>query len=320
MLGSPEGLARNDAQGMSAGMAVEDVQMDESRTAHLQRIRERRHSRLARPLRGFKRVDETLGVLATGVDGLQESIVRCRNETNGVKTMFPKEAYRGDHDMIEKALDSLRVRVKDLEVRTTLKSDDISSAQRGVSDERTKIQLRKEIAEASSAVKTIAQKLADDHEGMSKGLAESNAGVEKLRGAMRKIVEIINSERQEHRETAKIVGRNEKAAVETEISINRKFEKISGEIVELRRDLVEGITQTKLTSGAKGSDGDEKLGSGRGGGGLVLYRKLGNLESRLRASESAGSRQDATIRGHISELRGEMGELRALCKALREIW
>ena len=38
--------------------------------------------------RGFKRVDATLGVLTTRVDGLQESIIRCRNETSSVKTMF----------------------------------------------------------------------------------------------------------------------------------------------------------------------------------------------------------------------------------------
>ena len=217
--------------------------------------------------------------------------------------------------MIEKAL----VRVKDLEVRTTFKSDDVSSAQLGISDERTKIQLRREITEVSSAVKVIAQKVADDHDGMTKGLAGSNAGVEKLKGAMRKIVEIVNSERQEHRETTKVASRNEKAAVETEISMNRRFEKISGEIIELRRDLIEGSTQSKAASGAKGPDSDEneKLGGEGNGGEIVLYRKLGNLESRLHASKSASSRQDATIQGHVAELRGEMSELRASCRTSR---
>ena len=38
--------------------------------------------------RGLKRVDETLGMIASRVNGLQESITRCRNETSDVKTMF----------------------------------------------------------------------------------------------------------------------------------------------------------------------------------------------------------------------------------------
>ena len=118
----------------------------------------------------------------------------------------PKEEYRGDHDAIEKVVDSLRERVKGVEVRTTLKSHDISSVQRNVDDERTRGQLKRKIADVSSAVRAIAQKLADDQESMSRELVESNAGVEKLKGAMRKIVEIVNSERQEHRETVKIVS------------------------------------------------------------------------------------------------------------------
>ena len=79
--------------------------------------------------KSFKRVDETLGATVSRVDGLQESTVRCRNELNGVKTMFadfrrhyddcvPKEEYRKGLVVTERALESIRTRVKDLEVRT----------------------------------------------------------------------------------------------------------------------------------------------------------------------------------------------------------
>ena len=153
---------------------------------------------------------------------------------------------------------------------------------------------------------------------MSRELGESNAGVEKLRRAMRKIVEVINSERQQHRETAKIVSRNERAAVETEISNNGKFEKVASEIVELRRDVIEGIAHARASSGAKGSGEDERQGDETGGGQMVLYRKLGNLESRLDANESANQRQDATLQGHIAELKWEIGDLKTLCRASRD--
>ena len=64
-----------------------------------------------------------------------------------------REEYRSNHDTIEKAVDSLRVRIKDLEVRTTLKSDDVPSVQRSADDETTSGQIRREIAEVSAAVR-----------------------------------------------------------------------------------------------------------------------------------------------------------------------
>ena len=45
---------------------------------------------------------------------------------------------------------------------------------------------------------------------------------------------------------------------------------------------------------------------------------MGNLEDRLDASESANQRQDASLQWHIAELRGEIGDLKALCRASRD--
>ena len=122
--------------------------------------------------KGLKRVDETLGATVSRVDGLQESIIRCRNEINGVKTMFgdfrkhyddcvPKEEYRNGLTTTEKALESIRTRVKDLEVRIALKSDDAPATLRSTEEERQKAEVRRELDEVSSAIKAVSQKLRD---------------------------------------------------------------------------------------------------------------------------------------------------------------
>ena len=206
--------------------------------------------------KGLKRIDETLGATVSRVDGLQESIVRCRNEINGVKTMFadfrrhcddcvPKEEYRKGLTTAEKALEGIRTRIKDLEVRTALKSDDVPAALRNTDEERQRVMIRREMDEVSSAVKAISQKLGDDDERMTRCLDKSNESIEKLRSAMRRIVEIVNSERQGNKELAIKVDRNEKAAAETEISYNQRIEKISAEIVEIRRDILDGIGNSR---------------------------------------------------------------------------
>ena len=200
--------------------------------------------------KSFKKVDETLGATVSRVDGLQESITRCRNELNGVKTMFadfrrhyddcvPKEEYRKGLVSTERALESIRTRVKDLEVRTTLRSDDVPSAVRSTDEEKLRVIIRREVHEISAAIKAMSQRLGDNDEKTTKGISENRESVERLRSARRKVVEIVNSERQGNKKLALKVDRNEKAAVETEIAINRKFEKVSADIIELRRDLVE---------------------------------------------------------------------------------
>ena len=212
--------------------------------------------------KSFKKVDETLGATVSRVDGLQESIIRCRNELNGVKTMIadfrkhyddcvPKEEYRKGLVSTEKALESIRTRVKDLEVRTTLRSDNVPSALRSTDEEKQRVLIRREIDEISSAIRAMSQRLGDNDERTTKGIGENKESVERLRSAMRKVVEIVNSERQGNKELAQKVERNEKAAVDTEIAFNRRFEKVSAEIVELRRDFVEASSGSRTMGDGK---------------------------------------------------------------------
>ena len=279
--------------------------------------------------KSFKKVDETLGATVSRVDGLQESIIRCRNELNGVKTMFadfrkhyddcvPKEEYRKGLVSTEKALESIRTRIKDLEVRTTLRSDDVPSALKSTDEEKQRVLIRREIDEISSTIKATSQRLGDNDERTTKGIGENKESVERLRSAMRKVVEIVNSERQGNKELAQNVDRNEKAAVETEIAINRRFEKVSAEIVELRRDFVEASSGSRtMGDGKRPSDGRDES-SGGSGNQLVLFRKVGDRENRIEASESTNQRQEATVQGHIAEIRGEISDLKTLCRVSRD--
>ena len=139
--------------------------------------------------KSFKKVDETLGATVSRVDGLQESLIRCRNDFNGAKTMFadfrrhyddgvPKEEYRKGLVSTEKALESIRTRVKDLEVRTTLRSDDIPAATRGTDEEKQRVIIRREIGEISSAIKAMSQRLGDNDERATNGTSENKESVE----------------------------------------------------------------------------------------------------------------------------------------------
>ena len=125
--------------------------------------------------KGFKWVDETLGATISRVEGLQESTTRCRNELNDVKAMFadfrrhyddcvPREEYRKGLVTAERALESIRTRIKDLEVRTTLRSDDVPSAARNMDEERLRIIIKREIDEISSAIRAMSQRLGDNDE------------------------------------------------------------------------------------------------------------------------------------------------------------
>ena len=279
--------------------------------------------------KSFKKVDETLGATVSRVDGLQESIVRCRNELSGVQTMFadfrrhyddcvPKEEYRKGLVSTERALESIRTRVKDLEVRTTLRSDDVPSALRSTDEEKQRVIIRREIDEISSAIKAMSQRLGDNNERTTKGTSENKESVERLRSAMRKVVEIINSERQGNKELALKIDRKEKAAVETEIAINRRFEKVSADIIELRRDFVEaGSGSRTVGDGKRPSDGHGETLAGNGNQ-MVLFRKVGDLENRIEANESTNQRQETTIQGHIAEIRGEISDLKTLCRVSRD--
>ena len=91
----------------------------------------------------------------------------------------------------------------------------------------------------------------------------------------------------------------------TERALQKRIEKLSGEIIELRRDFIEGITQHESLLNGKGGDGSDKQGENKTGGELVLYRRLGNIENR----------QEAVTQSHIAEVRSEMDELRSICKA-----
>ena len=133
---------------------------------------------------------------------------------------------------------------------------------------------------------------------------------------MRKVVEIVNSERQGNKELTLKVDRNEKAAVETEIAINRRFERVSAEIVELRRDFVGSGSRT-VGDGKRPSDGHGEASAGNGNQ-LVLFRKVGDLENRIEANESTNQRQETTIQGHIAEIRGEISDLKTLCRVSRD--
>ena len=203
-------------------------------------------------------------------------------------------------------------------MRTTLKSDDVPAALRSSDEDRQKALIRRELDEVSSAIKAISQRLGDSDEKTTRSFDESRESVEKLRSAMRKIVEIVNSERQENKELAIKVDRNEKAAVETEISYNRRIETISAEIVEITRDIMDGIGNSRAAGDEKkplGSHGEPSEG---GGNQLALFRQVGNLESRIEASESTNQRQEATIQGHIAEVKGEISDLKTLCRASRD--
>ena len=275
--------------------------------------------------KGFKRVDETLGATVSRVDGLQESTTRCRNELNDVKTMFadfrrhydecvPKEEYRKGLVTTERALESIRTRIKHLEVRTTLRSDDVPSAARNMDEDRLRIIIKREIDEISSAIRTMSQRLGDNDERTTKGINENRESVERLRSAMRKVVEIVNSERQGNKELALKVDRNEKAAIEAEMAINRRFEKIAVEVKELRREVEVGSGSRTVGDGRKLHDGHSEASVGHGNQ-MVLVRKVGDLENKVEANEPASHRHEATIQGHIAEIRGEIGDL---CRVSRD--
>ena len=210
--------------------------------------------------------------MASRVDGLQDSVARCKSDCTKMHTLFSdlhsnlrekasREDSRAESKRVDSSLQDLREQLRSVGERLSKcerhagGSGDARTGTDIVIDRKARERISKECGDITRVVKLLATKMTEKDEVARKEIERASLGIERMRDATKRLTEIITRTREETSENSKMVERAVKIATDRltqEFTGMKKVVQDSIDEIKLRLER-QGVPETAKAPGTVSS-------------------------------------------------------------------
>ena len=213
---------------------------------------------------------ESVKVIASRVDGIQDTAARCKSDCSKLHQLF-SDLHRSIGDKISRddseaesrrvtsSLQDIREQLQGLEERLgACERDSLAVAQGGsrsssnpgpgpgvTVDAEARARITKECGNITRVVRLLATKMAEKDDVAKREFERISLSMEKMRDATKKLAEVIARAREETSQSTKLAERAIKMATDSEKSASVRVDRLTQEFTGVKRAVQDSIDEIK---------------------------------------------------------------------------
>ena len=310
VVGDIEMLARKLDTVRREGKAEIGERVKEATTDIAARIIRSASSKAATRAHQIGELGESVKIVASRVDGIQDTASRCKSDCTKMHQLFSdlhrsigdkvsREESKDESSRVDSNLQDLRDQLREVGERLKAcerearKSGDPGPGTMVNIDTEARERITRECGGITRVVKLLATRVNEKDELVRKEIGRASSDIERLRETTKKLTEVVTKARDEASNGTKLAERAIRVATEVERSASTRADRLTQEFTGVKKVVQDSIDDIKQRLERQGVPEATKARStvASGSADRLVARRLSDLETRVGNNEAASNRQ-----------------------------